>query len=64
MRGIKIPQQDFVLKTQGGGAYLRDTTVNSLPSPSYTAGHEPSEHSSHTPLSPMSSSTQFAHVVP
>ena len=36
MRGIKIPQQDFVLKTQGGGgglctrgggAYLRDTTV-------------------------------------
>ena len=33
MRGIKIPQQDFALKTQGGGAYarggayLRDTTV-------------------------------------
>ena len=27
MRGIKIPQQDFALKMQGGGAYLRDTTV-------------------------------------
>ena len=33
MRGIKIPQQDFALKRQGGlmreggGAYLRDTTV-------------------------------------
>ena len=40
MRGIKIPQQDFVLKMQGayawwwwggggggGGVYLRDTTV-------------------------------------
>ena len=32
MRGIKIPPQDFPLKTQGGlmrkgGAYLRDTTV-------------------------------------
>ena len=27
MCGIKIPQQDFVLKMQGGGAYLRDTTV-------------------------------------
>ena len=32
MRVIKIPQQDFVLKRQGGlmhegGAYLRDTTV-------------------------------------
>ena len=33
MRGIKIPQQDFALKMQGGGglmreggAYLRDTT--------------------------------------
>ena len=30
MRGIKIPQQDFALKRQGGayarrGAYLRDT---------------------------------------
>ena len=34
-----------------GEAYLWDTMVNSLPSPSYTAGHEPSEHSSHTPLS-------------
>jgi len=31
MRGIKIPQQDFALKTQGGGgggAYLRDNTVH------------------------------------
>ena len=29
MRGIKIPQQDFALKTQGGGGgvYLQDTTV-------------------------------------
>ena len=34
MHGIKIPQQDFVLKMTGGayargggGAYLRDTTV-------------------------------------
>ena len=33
MRGIKIPQQDFALKRQGGGAYaqggtyLQDTTV-------------------------------------
>ena len=32
MRGIKIPQQDFALKRQGGlmregGVYLRDTTV-------------------------------------
>ena len=35
MRGIKIPQEDFALKTQGGGgglctrgrAYLRDTTA-------------------------------------
>ena len=33
MRGIKIPQQDFALKMQGGGlmreggAYLRDITV-------------------------------------
>ena len=27
MRGIKIPPQDFVLKMQGGGAYLWDTTV-------------------------------------
>ena len=33
MHGIKIPQQDFALKRQGGGAYarggayLRDTTV-------------------------------------
>ena len=33
MHGIKIPQQDFALKMQGGlcarggGAYLRDTTV-------------------------------------
>ena len=33
MRGIKIPQYEFVLKIQGGGlctrggAYLRDTTV-------------------------------------
>ena len=36
MRVIKIPQQDFALKMQGGlcarGAYLRDTTVhNSYP---------------------------------
>ena len=40
MRGIKIPQQDFVLKMQGGlcarggggggGAYLRDTTIHEL----------------------------------
>ena len=30
MHGIKIPQQDFALKMQGrGGAYLRDTTVQS-----------------------------------
>ena len=34
MRGIKIPQQDFALKIQGGlmgeggGVYLRDTTVH------------------------------------
>ena len=35
-----------------GEAYLWDTMVNSLPSPSYTAGHEPSEHSSLTPLLP------------
>ena len=33
MRGIKIPQQYFALKMQGGlmregGAYLRDTTVH------------------------------------
>ena len=33
MCGIRILQQDFVLKTQGGlmregGAYLRDTTVS------------------------------------
>ena len=34
MRGIKIPQQYFALKRQGGlmreggGAYLRDTTVH------------------------------------
>ena len=33
MRGIKIPQYEFVLKMQGGlcargGAYLRDTMVN------------------------------------
>ena len=33
VRGIKIPQQDFALKMQGGlmheeGAYLRDTTVH------------------------------------
>ena len=32
MRGIKIPQQEFALKMQGGlmregGAYLRDITV-------------------------------------
>ena len=34
MHGIKIPQQEFVLKMQGGGgayvrgvAYLQDTTV-------------------------------------
>ena len=29
MGGIKIPQQDFALKMQGegGGAYLRDSTV-------------------------------------
>ena len=32
MRSIKIPQQEFALKMQGGayargGAYLRDTTV-------------------------------------
>ena len=31
MRGIKIPQQEFTLKMQGGdarkAAYLRDTTV-------------------------------------
>ena len=33
MRGIKMPQQDFALKMpgglmrEGGGAYLRDTTV-------------------------------------
>ena len=27
MRGIKIPQYEFALKMQGGGAYLRDTTV-------------------------------------
>ena len=33
MHGIKIPQQDFALKTQGGGglcmrgAHLRDTTI-------------------------------------
>ena len=34
MRGIKIPPQDFALKTQGGlcarGAYLRDTMVNTV----------------------------------
>ena len=38
MRGIKIPQQDFELKMQGGlrarggggGAYLRDTTIHEL----------------------------------
>ena len=41
MRTIKIPQQDFALKTQGGGAYarggayLRDTTVNSLEIPTH-----------------------------
>ena len=30
MHGIKIPQQDFALKMQGrGGAYLRDTTIQS-----------------------------------
>ena len=33
MRGIKIPQQDFALKRQGGAyargrAYLQDTTVH------------------------------------
>ena len=27
MSGIKTPQQDFALKLQGGGAYLRDTTI-------------------------------------
>ena len=34
MRRIKIPPQDFALKTQGGlcarGAYLQDTTVNTV----------------------------------
>ena len=34
MRRIKIPPQDYALKTQGGlcarGAYLRDTTVNTV----------------------------------
>ena len=35
MHGIKMPQQDFALKTQGvlmceGGAYLRDTMVQLL----------------------------------
>ena len=28
MCGIKIPQYKFALKMQGGGAYLRDTTVH------------------------------------
>ena len=37
MSGIKIPQQEFALKMQGGGLmreggmYLRDTTVTILP---------------------------------
>ena len=36
MSGIKIPQQEFALKMQGGlmregGVYLRDTTVTILP---------------------------------
>ena len=27
MCGIKLLQQDFVLKMQGGGVYLQDSTV-------------------------------------